>query len=64
MAAIPMVTAEAGSEVILAVPPPPVVEEERRETGLPVSPGRGALGSPAWSKLEGAGGAMARAEVG
>ena len=47
MAAIPVVTEEAKSEVTLAVPPPPVMEEERRETGLPVSPSGGALGSPA-----------------
>ena len=63
MAAIPVVTEEAKSEVTLAVPPLPVVEAERRETGLPVSPGGGAHGSPAWSELEGSEGAMARLEV-
>ena len=63
MAAIPVVTVEAGSEVTLAVLPPPVMEEERREIGLPVSPGGRAHGSPAWSELEGAKGAMARPEV-
>ena len=47
MVAIPVLTVEARSEVTLAVPPPPVMEEERRETGLPVSPSGGALGSPA-----------------
>ena len=63
MAAIPMVMAEAGSEVTLAVPPPPIAEEERRETGLPVSLDGGALGSPTRSELEGTGGAMVGKEV-
>ena len=63
MAAIPMVTSEARSEVTLAVPPPLVMEEERRETGLLVSPDGGALGSPAWSEQEGAIGVVSRVEV-
>jgi len=63
MVVIPVVTTEARSEVTLAVPPPPVVEEDRRETRLPVSLGGGALGSPAWSEIEGFRGAMAKPEV-
>jgi len=63
MATIPVVTVEAGSEVTLAVPPPMVTEEERRESGLPILPGGGAHGSPAWSELEGSGGTTARLEV-
>ena len=63
MAMIPMVLAEARSGVTLAVPPPPVAKEERREAGLPVSPSGGAHGLPAWSELEGAGGATTRPEV-
>ena len=63
MVAIPMVTAEVRSEVTLMVPHPMVVEEERRETGLPVLPDGGTHGSPAWSELEGSGGAVARPEV-
>ena len=53
MAVIPMVMAEAGSEVTLVVPPPSVAEGKRREARLRVSPD--------WSELEGVGGAMARA---
>ena len=63
MVVIPMVIAEAGSEVTLTVPPPPVVEVERRETGLHISPDQGTHGSPTWSELEGSGGAVARPEV-
>ena len=63
MVAIPVVTAEARSEVTLAVPPPPVIEAERRETRLPVSPGGGAHGSSTWSELEGSGGATVRPKV-
>ena len=63
MVVIPVVTAEAGSEVTLVVPPSPVVEVERRETRLPVLLGRGAHGSPAWSELEGSRGTVARLEV-
>ena len=63
MAVIPVVMVEVGLEVTLVVPPPMVVEEERRETRLPVSPGGGAHGSPAWSELEGLGGTMARPKV-
>ena len=63
MAAIPMVTVEAGLEVTLVVPPLLVAEEERRETELPVSSGEGEHGSPAWSELVGSGGAMAKTKV-
>ena len=49
--------------VTLEVPPRPVVEEERMEAGLPVLPSGGAHGSPAWSELEGAGGATTGPEV-
>jgi len=63
MVVIPMVMTEARSEVTLMVPPPLVVEADKRETTLPVSPYRGAHGSPTWSELEGARGAMARPEV-
>ena len=62
MAVIPMVMTVAESEVTLTVPPL-MVAEERRETRLPVSPGRGAHGSPSWSELEGSGGDVARPEV-
>ena len=62
MAVICVVMAEAGSEVTLTFPPP-LVMEERWETRLPVLPGGGAHGLPAWSELEGSGGAMARLEV-
>ena len=63
MAAIPVVSVEAGSGVTLVVPPPLVVQEEKREARLPVSLGGGAHGSPTWSELEGSRGAMARVEV-
>ena len=63
MAAIPVVSVEAGSGVTLVVPPPLVVQEEKREARLPVSLGGGAHGSPTWSELEGAEGAMTRPEV-
>ena len=46
MAAIPVVSVEAGSGVTLVVPPLPIAEEERREAGLPVSPDGGAHGLP------------------
>ena len=52
-----------GLEVTLVVAPLMVAEEERRETGLPVSPGGGAHGSPAWSELVGSGGTASRLEV-
>ena len=63
MAAILVVMAEDGSEVALVVPPPPVTKAGRSETGLPVSPGGGVHGSPAWSELEGSRGAMARTDI-
>jgi len=63
MVAVPMVTAEARSEVTLVVPPPTVAEEMRRETRLPASPSGGVHGSPAWSELEGSRGTAARPEV-
>ena len=46
LVAIPVVTAEAMSEVTLAAPPPLVVVEEERETRLPASPSGGPRGSP------------------
>jgi len=63
MVVIPVVMAEVGSEVTLAIPPPTATTEERRETGLPASLGGGTHGSPSWSELEGLGGDMARPEV-
>ena len=46
LAVIPVVTAEATSEVTLATPPAPTTAEEGRETSLPASPGGGPHGSP------------------
>lgn len=50
--------------VTMAIPPPPVAymaaartEEERRDTGHPVSPDGGALGSRSWLELWETGGA-------
>ena len=63
MVVIPMVLAEARLGVTLVVNPLLVAKEERREAGLPILPGEGAHGSPAWSELEGDRGAMARPEV-
>ena len=63
MAAIPVVMAEVGSEVTLAIPPPTATMEERRETGLSASPSGGTHGSPSWSELEGSGGDVARPEA-
>jgi len=63
MVAIPMVMAEVGSKVTVAVPPPSVVEEERREARLPILPDGGAHGSPTWSELEGSEETAARLEV-
>ena len=51
--AIPMVMAEIGLEVTLAIPPPTAAVEERRETRLPASPDGGTHGSPSWLELEG-----------
>ena len=48
MAVIPVVTAEVGLEVTLAIPPPIATVEERREIGLPASPRGGTHGSPSW----------------
>ena len=62
LAAIPVVTAEAASEVTLVAPPPPAAAEEERETGLPASPGGGPHGSPSRSKLEVPGGDAAEPE--
>ena len=56
LAAIPVVAAEAASEVTLATPPPIVVVEEGRETRLPASPAEGLHGSPSLSELEVSGG--------
>ena len=63
MAAIPVATAEAGSEVTLAIPPAPTAAEEGRETGLSASPVGGPHGSPSRSKLEVSGGDEARPEA-
>ncbi|XP_066392608.1 uncharacterized protein [Miscanthus floridulus] len=49
---IPVVMAEAMSEVSLAAPPLPGEVEEERENGLPASPGGGPHGSPSWLELE------------
>ena len=63
MAVIPVVIAEVGSEVNLAIRPPIAVEGERRETGHPASHDGGAHSLSSWSELEGSGGDAARPEV-
>ena len=63
LVAIPMVTAEATSDVTLVAPPPLAVAKEERETGLPTSSGGGPHGSPSRSELEVPGGDAARPEL-
>ena len=63
LAVIPVVMAEAGSEVTLVIPPAPATAEEGRETGLPTSPGRGTHDSPSWLELEASGGDAGRSEA-
>ena len=63
LAAIPVVTAEAMSEVSLVAPPPPAMVEEERETRLPIPPSGGLRGSPSRSALEASGGDAARTEL-
>ena len=62
LAVIPVVTADAVSEVSLAPPPPPTVAEEERETELPASPGGGLHGSPSWSEPKAPGESVAGTE--
>lgn len=62
LAAIPVVMAEAASEVSLAAPPPPAAAEEERETGLPALPGGGLHDSPSRSALVVLGGDVAGME--
>ena len=52
LGAIPVVMAEAVSEVSLAAPRPLAAVEEERETRLSASPGEGPHGSPSQSELE------------
>ena len=52
VAAIPVVTTEATSEVSLVAPPPPAAVEEEKETETPTTLSGGLHGSPSWSELK------------